>query len=440
MRIGGLKTPMLVIIAATALSLVGCQMSSARGSERKVVLRIADWGGASDDTEFSRTIREVYEKFEREHPHIKLKIEHIPGSQEYVFKLLTQFVAGTAPDIISLDASSAAVFINNNVLRDLSPYIAADLTFDENAFFPNVYSIATRDKKIYGLPGNFTPMMVYYNKHLFDEAGVAYPRDGWTWEEFLDACLRLTKTRPGETSPYQYGFYFTNWMPGWIMWLWQNGADVLSPDGTRANGFLNSPEAVEAVQFFTDLVIKHKVAPTISETAATGSNLFQSGQAAMEISGHWSMVGYKASESKTFKFSDIGVIGLPQRKHRVTVMYHAGLSITVNSKHPKEAWEFIRYGTGAEVQAKMASSGLAVAGVRSVAEKRAAADKLEPVFVREIKYARAPWGARVEGYAYVEDVGKMAVDEVLLGGVPVKQALDRAARKIDEKLTSILTK
>ncbi|GMV37588.1 MAG: ABC transporter substrate-binding protein [Fimbriimonadales bacterium] len=415
-------------LLAAATILGGCLRESGQDGGR-IVLRIADWGGASDDDEFNRVNREVYATFERMHPGVELKIEHIPGSQEYVFKLLAQHVAGTAPDVVFLDASSSAAFINNGVVTDLTPLIREDPEFDPSIFFPNVYDIARRGNKVYALPGNFTPMVVYYNKRVFRERGVPYPEEGWTWDDFLRTCQALS-----DPARDRYGFYFVNWMPGWITWIWQNGGDVLSPEGTRATGYLNGPRTVEAVQFFTDLVSKYRVAPTISESAATGTNLFQSGEAAMEISGHWAIVGYKAAESEKFRFADLGVVGLPRHRQRVTVMYESGPAITRQCRHPKMAWEFIKYFSGAEVQDKLCGSGLAIAAVRAVAEARRHTSPLEPVFLREIRYARAPWGAEVEGYAYVEDVGRDAIERILIGKVPVQKALDDAARKIDHKL------
>src|SRR5688572_8054424 len=107
------------------LALPGC--GSLRGSSGgKVVLRIATWGGASEENEFTRTIKKLWDEFEKENPGVELREEKIPGSQEYVSKMLLSFVAGTEPDIMSLDASSAAIFINNRVLADLKPHIDKD--------------------------------------------------------------------------------------------------------------------------------------------------------------------------------------------------------------------------------------------------------------------------------------------------------------------------
>lgn len=415
-----------VMLAASG----GCAPGRAENGADVVTLHVADWGGASSDPNMARFEREVAAEWARQHPNIRIQNEHIPGSGEYVSKMLTAFVAGTEPDIMSLDASSAAVFIENDTLRDLMPFVRQD-RLDLSVYYPNVLDMARRGDKLYALPADFTPMMLYYNKRLFEKAGVPYPRDGWTWAEFRDACRRLTVWPKGASHPTQYGFQAENWMPGWIMWIWQNGGDVLTPDGRRATGALDSPATVEAVQFFTDL-IKARLAPSLSQTQAQGADPFASGLVAMKISGHWNIVGLKASE--TIRLEDVGVVGLPQNKKRITVLYEMGYAVTKGAKHPRAAWEYVKFLSGPFVQRKRAELGIGISGNRSIAEERRNVSHLEPVFLDNVRYGIPPWGARVENYAQVEDIGKEMMDEILVGGQSVAQALRSAARRMDAEL------
>jgi multiple sugar transport system substrate-binding protein len=411
-------------------ALEGCARRKTDAPAGVVVLHIADWGGATADPNMARFQRAVEAEWERRFPRILVKPEHIPGSGEYVSKLLTSFVAKTEPELISLDASSAAIFIENDCLLDLMPLVRAE-RFDLSVYYPNVLALAQRGEKLYALPADFTPMMLYYNTRLFDKAGVPYPQDGWTWDDFREACRQLTVQPPGATRPMQYGFQFENWMPGWIMWIWQNGSDVLSPDGKRATGYLDSPATQEAVAFFTSLV-QEKLAPSLSEAQAQGADPFQSGLVAMKISGHWSIVGLKASER--IKLEEVGVVSLPQRKKRVTVLYEMGYAITKRCKRPKEAWEFVKFMSGPFVQRAKAELGIGISAHRAIAESRRNTTPLEPVFLDNIRYGIAPWGARVENYAQVEDIGKEMVEQILIGGISVEKALREAARRIDAEL------
>lgn len=416
----------VLLLVLVSFGWVGCTGSS----NGTTVLRVANWGGAGDDSEFRTTTRELLREFEEANPGVKVQVEGIPGSQEYVSKLLLSFIAGAEPDIITLDASSAAVFIDNKVLADLTPLIAADPTFQLDDYYPNVVDIARREQALYAIPSDFTPMVMYYNKRLFDEAGVPYPQPGWTYADFLNKAKRLT-------GGDRYGFKFSNWMPGWIMWLWNNGGDVLTPDGKRAQGAFDSAECIEAVTFLSDLIEKHRVAPNLSAAAAMGVDLFTTGRAAMEVSGHWALVGYSVAPKgpdgqPLLRLEDVGVVELPSQTGKsVTVMYEAGYAIGRNCDKKELAWKFIKHMTSRDAQTRLNKTGIAVSARKDVSQARAT-DPRERVFLDIVPSARAPWGSRVEGYDFVETTGQKMMDAVLQSGVSPAEALRTAARRIDE--------
>ena len=412
--------------------LLGCARAGGR------VVRFADWSGAGDDSEFNRIIQRVYDEFEQQHPGVDLRIEGTPDMQAYVTKTLLSHVAGTAPDVMRLDASSAAVFIDNDVLLDLRPYIEKEKSFSLDDFFPNVVDITRKDGAVYGIPMGFTPMVLYYNKDLFDKAGVAYPDGTWTYSEFLAAAKRLTH---GDV----YGFEFSNWMAMWVLFLWNNGGDVLSPDGARASGYFDSEQCVQAVQYLADMVNKEHVAPTKSQTAALGVNLFANGKAAMKIVGHWELIDYVKDTAKV-KVPQIGIAPPPTNLSRpVTVMYETGLAVMKGCKNPDLAWELVKYLCSYGVQTRYNSTGIEVCANRRVAEeaadpsqtsalKRLVPAALEKAFVDIVPLARGPWGARVERYNLVEPIGEKMMDRVLNQGVSPTVALRDAAREIDREL------
>lgn len=395
-----------------------------------MVLRVANWGGAQVESEFMRLEREIREEFEAAHPGVRVQIEQIPGSGQYAPKLLMMHVTGSVPDVVTLDASSAAVFIDNNVLWDLVPFIENDGGIDLDDYFENVVKIARRGDALYAIPLDFTPMVMYYNKRLFDEAGVPYPREGWTWDDFLETARKLTVFPEGARSPAQYGFNFENAMPLWVLWLWTNGADVLDPEGKRAGGYFDGPKSVEAVRFLVDLMTKHRVAPHLKESAAAGVDLFRSGRAAMDLKGHWMMIDYRADGI------DFGVVGLPTNNGaRVTVVYEAGLAITRKAKHPELAWEYIKFMTSEQVQVRRVASGLAISANREAAA-HFAGNPVEDTFLDEVRYARPPWGASVERYPFIEELGREMMEDILHsdGKLPVEQALRQTAKLIDAAL------
>jgi multiple sugar transport system substrate-binding protein len=415
----------LLALFAAAASVAGCgQAPEILGTNQaKTIVRISHWGGAGEDGEYERIVQRMYRDFEAAHPGVDVRAEGIPG--EYVHKMLLNFVAGTQPDVMVLDASSAAVFVQNGLLEDLAPFIARDKTFRLDQYHENVVSIARRGDKVYAIPGDFTPMVLYYNKDLFDRAGVPYPRADWNFEEFLETARKLTV--PGK----QHGFVFSNWMPGWVMWLWNNGGDVLSPDGQRALGYLDSPANVETIRFLRDLVKKHRVAPSFSEVASLGVDPFANGQAAMTVSGHWSLVSYKASDKIDWR--QLGVVALPHNTPEPhTVMYEAGYAIPRGAPNPDLAWELVKSWTSYELQSQYNASGIAVCARKDVSRERGQ-EEIERQFLDIVPSARPPWGARVEGYEAVERIGKGMMDSVLNTEIDVRVALRKAAERIDRE-------
>lgn len=424
-----------------ALTLVVCLTGCQGPRNDQPVLRVSNWGGAGDDGPFERMVQQKDRDFERM-TGSRVRKEGIPG--EYVPKMLLNFIAGTQPDVMVVDASSAAVFKNNGMLQDLRPFIAKDPNFALSDYYDNVLDTyrakAGEDGPIYAIPNDFTPMVLYYNKDLFDEAGVSYPTPDWTFQDFLAKAKALTK-------PGQYGFAFSNWMPGWVMWLWNNGGDVLSPDGLRAAGTFDSAKNVETFTFLRDLMAKHRVAPSLSEAASMGVDLFANGQAAMTVSGHWALVGYKNAPKRNGKpaidWTRLGVVCMPHNTPKSqTVLYMSAYAIPRGAKHPELAWKYIKMWTSLELQREYQSTGIAVCARRDVSEERAGLrghsglpaeeEAIERAFLPIIPTGRPPYGSWVEGYEIVEKVGAAAMQSVL-NGADVQRTLTQAAERIDRE-------
>jgi len=421
----------LILGSVAVVSLVG----GCADDEQAVttVLRVANWGGAQVESEFMRLERTIWEEFETTHPGVRVQVEQIPGRGQYAPKLLMMHVAGSVPDVIQLDASSAAVFIDNGVLLDLAPFVERDQKqkeFDLGNYFVKVLDVARRGDAIYTIPLDFTPMVMYYNKKLFDEAGVAYPQPGWSWDDFLETAGKLTVFPEGTRSPTRYGMFFENVMPFWVLWLWTNGGDVLSPDGKRASGYFDGPKSVEALEFLVDLMTKQRVVPHPRESSAAGVDLFRSGRAAMDLKGHWKMIDYGADGM------DFGVVGLPTNGvERVTVVYASGLSVARRAKHPELAWGYIKHMTSFGVQVRRVASGLAISGNKAAAA-HFAGTPVEDAFLEEVQYARPPWGATVERYPFIEELGREMMEDILYsdGELSVEEALRQTAKLIDAAL------
>ncbi len=417
------------------LLITGCASSDSR-----VTLRIANWGGAGEEGPFQDAVAKVNREFEASHPGVRVVIEGIPG--EYEQKMLLNHIAGSMPDVMVLDAASASTFVDNGLMTDLTPYFEREPGLREQ-FFPEVFTPFSRGKAVYGLPNDFTPMVVYYNKELFDKAGVAYPNPNWNFDEFLRTATKLTNHETG-----QYGFGLSNWMPGWVMWLWNNGGDTVGRDG-RAGGIFDSDANVETITFLRDLATKHRVAPTLSEAAALGGDYFEKGKAAMTVSGHWSLVGFRAS--KSVDATKLGIVPMPfnratgsrtMGKGSQTVLYLSAYGIPGHAKNKQLAWDYIKAWTSYESQSIYNKTGIAVCARKDVAGERSEQGKPNPSpealqersFLPIIPTGRSPYGAFLIGYSVVETAGKSVLDTLINNpDRDVKTELTKAAAIIDKE-------
>ncbi|HLO98332.1 MAG TPA: hypothetical protein VK171_07035, partial [Fimbriimonas sp.] len=107
-------------LALAAMALAGC----AAKQPEVITLRVASWSGAGEDSEYDKLIKQNYEAFEKANPGVRIVTENMPV--DYVPKMMMSKIAGVTPDITALDASSAALFVKNGILKDLTPYIEKD--------------------------------------------------------------------------------------------------------------------------------------------------------------------------------------------------------------------------------------------------------------------------------------------------------------------------
>jgi len=319
---------------------------------------------------------------------------------------------------------------------------------DLQKYFPNVLAIALRtegeDSTLYALPKDFTPLVMYYNKKLFDRDRLPYPSANWTWDEYLRLSKKLTKDLDGDGKPDQFGTVFVNFSYYWIPYVWQLGADILRSDGKRASGYFNAPRTEEALQHLIDLRNKDRVAPDLGAHAQVRQTqafrgLFTSGKIAMIVSGHWALQQYKPyMESGNI---DLGVVPLPLLAggKKVNVMYESGFAVPVTTKHPELAVELAAFLAGEYANRTRSKTLLAIPAVKSVAEEQARSDLygLERVFYEEVPFCRQPWGSVVERFNEIEQFLNDAVDDVMLNGRDIHEAFTDYAGRIDERLEQI---
>jgi len=364
--------------------------------------------------------------------------EPVSNQAEYREKVITAIASGAPPDVLLLDGIDVPSFARAGVLLDLAPFAArVGLRLEE--FFPNVLSMFARGDSVLAFPKGFSPVVYYYNRALFDAAGIPYPKDGWTVDEFLQTAKALTRDLDGDGSTDQWGTAVDRRFHAWQAMLWSGGGDILTPDGRRATGALDSPETVRALEFLTSLSTTHRVAPRPNAFRAVSGNetrLFYSGRIALLPSGHWLLPNIRAQLVQG-RLS-LGVVTFPRAEgvQPATPLFASGWAVPRNSAHRKLAVELAAALAGPEAQRHRLEAGLELSTMPAVQEAFAGRDSLglEPAFLRQVMFGRAPWGARIERFREVEAQLPDIIDRVVIRGESVAGAARDVARRIDEIL------
>lgn len=301
-----------------------------------VVITLSHWGSETDE----KTYRERADLYESTHPGVKIEITYIPS--DYVQKMNVMFAGSTAPDIVVL-AEDIHSFSSRGLLLPLDEYVeeaGIDVAARVGQTAQEIYSY---DGNLYGIADRGGSMVLFYNKDMFDEAGLAYPTADWTWDDMLAASKALTG---GEGEEETWGFGSETWWPYWMTWVYQAGGRVLDEDG---NLVLNSPESIEGLTFLQELTTVHDVTPTREEYAnigsgATGSTVFAQGRIGMVPNGLWF---FSSLQDVDFNYDVVEMFGGEQQ---VTAPFGSAMTISATSEHPDIAFDIINFMTDVEAQ------------------------------------------------------------------------------------------
>ncbi len=326
-------------VAPSASTASAAECGSYTGAPAKITF--AMWG---DTTELANQ-QKIVDAFQALNPNITVNVT-VSDWDSYWPKLQTDLAGGNAPDVFLMDGPLFPDYQTRDVLLDLDPLIARD-GFDTGQLVDlAVQDFTAPDGHHYGLPRDLNTIALFYNKAMFDAAGVPYPDETWDWAKLTEVAKQLTKTSGTTTS--QWGFYTeTSDMENlWSSLVWQAGGDILSPD--KQSVVIDTDQAAQGLQFLQDLIYKDKVMP--QPVAGGTGDAFENGQAAMEANGSWLVPTHEAAGL------DFGVAPLPKGPAGpATSVNPSGVVVSKASQSPDAAWEFVKCYTGPQLQAMIAS-------------------------------------------------------------------------------------
>lgn len=303
-------------------------------------------------------VERVIAVFEADHPNIEIETRHEPWD-DYFETIEKWWKDGNPPDVMFLEF--IPIYAARGLLENLDSYIARD-GYDLADFYPGLIETFTFEGSIYGLARDNDTKVIFYNKNLFDEAGLAYPGSGWNWEDLRQAAIQLTKRDGEDISQYGFAFEPNDW---WRLWVWQAGGEVYDDDFAPTRTVMGSAESIEALQWLADLTNVDRVTPPydVQKSSLGIGQLFQNGELAMAFGNHALLPGFAATPNLRFD-----VASLPQHKRRVNVAGGASYAIASGSQNKEAAWTFIKWLEGPKGQAIFTETGIAVPSRRSVGQ------------------------------------------------------------------------
>lgn len=401
----------------------------------QVEIKVAFWGGPDEVNIISGILNE----WQKSHPKILVRLEHTPY-RGYVDKLLTRLAGNSAPDIICTEVDLFVTFQSKGVLLDLTPYVKGDPDFDLKMFYPEIINRFTVNSKLYAVPRDTAPYAcVYYNKKIFDEEGVAYPRDDWNVNDLLDKAIRLTKV-DSEGRVVRYGFYMLPAM-GWPSFVYTFDGSLVDSVKDPKKCTLNSKASLAGLQFYADLMNKYKVHPSstaMTNLAMGAPGMFMTGRLAMFASGIWETPALRKINNFDW---DVAMFPKGPAGNRAFGTGGSGYCILKESKYPKEAFEVLKALAGSQAQEKLADTGLAQPAIMNIVESEHwslndKAPKNKKMLDEAMKYVvyepfHPAWREAKEVYINPE------LDLVFNGEKKVEDAVNSFIGKVNELLTSV---
>jgi multiple sugar transport system substrate-binding protein len=306
--------------------------------------------------------REQISLFNDLHPNYDLRLDP-RANQAGMEKVMLQCLAGVGPDLFdAYSPSELDAFVRSGVAWDVTEELAKRAIDMEKDVWPAILPTGIREGRVYGFPANVAVDAIWVNKDLFDAAGEPYPEGPWTWEEFIEVAQRLT-LRDERGRIKQFGFLCDWWQ--WPQFIMLFGGQLYAENGTRSA--VDSPEAIEAIQFMHDLMYVHHVMPTPVDEATMATaggwgsgtiTYFGAGKGAMALGGRWWLCTLRDYEGL-----NLGVVEIPRMSDTAYRAYGRATVVNRYSPRREQALDFLVYEAGKDYNDLINRQADAVAAV-----------------------------------------------------------------------------
>ncbi len=312
---------------------------SSCGSERKdeggkITLTLFHW--MERDRELWQ--QKVIAPFEQAHPNIAVHLESAPYGL-YVSKAMTSIASGAkVADLMFAEDWFGQELIHRSYARNLMPYVRRDLQLDD--FYQDAFQewrgVAQNPDELFGFPAAVGLTVLFYNKDMFDEAGIPYPDTTWTYDDLVRIGKQLTIDRDSDGVPDQWGLHFDVAYTGLETVVYSLGGRILTPDLSHA--ILTEPATLDAFTFVKEIFQKYRIAP-LSTSVISPFEPFLSRKAAMIFIGSHGSLNLVGTGMRW----DLTMPPKGKDGRRLSRRFSMAFMIPQNSEHPDEAWQLLKW-------------------------------------------------------------------------------------------------
>lgn len=297
-------------------------------------------------------------RFEEEHPGVQ--VEYVSGilREDYSEWLAEQLLQGTEPDVFMVLSEDFHMLASLGALKDLTPLIGKDPDFDGEAYYPAAYTCGRWDGRQMALAYECVPRLMFVNKTLLENAGIAVPEDNWTWEEFYEICSQVTADTDGNGVLDQFGCYHYTWTDA----VYANGGNLFDNTGTEC--YVADSEVEEAVLFVERLDDLTQAVQVTAQDFDLGRVAFQP----LLFSEYrtYSPYPWRIKKYTGFEWECLPMPAGPSGGN-VSEMDVLLMGISARCGHQELAWDFLKLMTyDTEIQGQIFSLSQGASGLRDV--------------------------------------------------------------------------
>jgi len=369
--------------------------------------------------------RKLVAAFEAGHPEARVELTHIPDQADYRKRLAADFAAGSPADVVLLNYRRIGPYAAKGALQPLGPYLEESGVTSVEDFYPEAIEPFKWQGQVLCIPQNLSSLVVYYNKDLFNQAGLPYPEDDWTWENFLAAAQRLTRDLDGDIRPDQHGLGFEVSLARFAPFIWQNGGEVVNNTFAPVRLALDRPQSLDAISWLIALQTKHHAVPDAEQEAAEDSeSRFLNGRLAMYLNSRRGVPTYRQITA-----FDWDIAPLPRKVRTASLVHADAYCMPASVKNKDLVWKFIEFANSVEGQTIVAASGRIVPSLKSVAESPAFLDPQQKplnsrVFLEMIPHLRAL--PSTAGWVDAEELATAELQRAFYGQAGIEEAVQSA--------------